>query len=174
MKSAMLLSAISIASASAFAQPGKSVLEACLRAESAARHANYAPIPGHHVFETVDTSAQRVDTAIRHGKEEIGIWTTSSPGRFGLLYNGRDIPAARIARLTGDAPSPFDPRLAMWGIVGAGARSYACITFNFEGLGQSGSFQTVRGIYLIERHVRRPRAYYATGRVTKAGVVPAK
>lgn len=174
MKSTMLLSAILIAPVGALAQPDASVLATCVKAESTSRPARYTPIPAGQLFVTEDDTAQRTETTIRHGQETIGIWTTSSPHRFGLLYNGNSIPADRIERLSSAKPSAFAPQLAMWGIVDAGARSYACITFNFDGLGQSGSFQTVRGMYLIERKKRRARSYYAIGRVTGAGAAPIK
>ncbi|MDB5920871.1 MAG: hypothetical protein JWR40_5105 [Massilia sp.] len=43
-----------------------------------------------------------------------------------------------------------------------GKKQFLCITFNFAGLGQSGSFQNIRGLYLIEVS-KPPKFYYTVG-----------
>ncbi|RDS80017.1 hypothetical protein [Dyella psychrodurans] len=46
-------------------------------------------------------------------------------------------------------PTDFTPSLADWSIVTEGAQKYLCVSFNFDGLGQSGDFQNVHGGYLL-------------------------
>jgi hypothetical protein len=49
----------------------------------------------------------------------------------------------------GIKPVDFAPTLAEWNIVKEAQAQFLCITFNLEGLGQSGSFQDVHGGYLL-------------------------
>ena len=63
------------------------------------------------------------------------------------------------------APEAFNPYEAIWGEVGAGGKSYMCATFNFDGVGTSGSFQNVRGLYLIERSALAKTVFYTSGNI---------
>ena len=57
----------------------------------------------------------------------------------------------------------FNPYEAIWGEAREGSKSYICATFNFDGLGKSGSFQSVRGLYLIERSAHSGATFYMSG-----------
>lgn len=63
-------------------------------------------------------------------------------------------------------PAEFSPYEAIWGVVQDGKTSYICATFNFDGIGKSGSFQNIRGSYLIERNKQRTVPFYAVGKVS--------
>ena len=90
------------------------------------------------------------------------MWEVKSTNAFGLIFNGEEPPLRRVTRLDRrHAPTPFDPYKAMWGDARQGAKPYICITFNFDGLGQSGSFQNVRGVYIIEKSSRA--VFFAAG-----------
>jgi hypothetical protein len=156
------------------ARPSKNTVETCVKTESTTPKVKYTAIPAHNFHDTEDIEAKRTETTIRHGKDEIGIWETSSPESFGLIYNGKQVSLDRVERLSSETPSRFNPSLAKWGVINEGSHSYICITFNFEGLGQSGSFQSVRGIYLVDRTARKFEPFYTVGRVTQQGVVLAK
>ena len=70
-----------------------------------------------------------------------------------LIFSGKLHRLSRAVALDdnhGLKPSSFDPTLAQWSIVGSGAQQYLCVSFNFDGLGQSGSFQNVHGGYLLD------------------------
>jgi hypothetical protein len=51
-------------------------------------------------------------------------------------------------------PSEFEPTLAQWSIVKKKREKFFCVSFNLEGLGQSGNFQNVVGGYLINTRTK--------------------
>lgn len=72
-----------------------------------------------------------------------------------MVFNGKETPLSRVSRLNKrNAPEVSNPYEAVWGEAREGKKSYICATFNFDGLGKSGSFQNVRGLYLIDRNAR--------------------
>ncbi len=58
---------------------------------------------------------------------------------------------------------------SLYGIAREGAKSYLCVTFNFDGLGESGAYQNIRGLYLIDRTSRPFKAYYTAGDIRNSG-----
>jgi hypothetical protein len=53
--------------------------------------------------------------------------------------------------------------LAMWGYVHEGKQRLLCVNFNFDGIGRSGSFQNVHGLYLMPIRAskkKKPDLYY--------------
>jgi hypothetical protein len=165
---------LTISSVPAYAQPSQNVTKTCVKAESTSPLVKYTDIPATEINEAEDQDSGKTETTIRFGREEMGTWETRSPSAFGLVYNGKKISLDHISRLSKEKPSQFDLSLAKWGVVSEGAKSYICITFNFEGLGQSGSFQNVRGIYLIDRSAQPLRSFYTVGRATGKDVVLAR
>jgi hypothetical protein len=165
---------LTVGCAQASGQPSKEVTKTCVKAQSTSASVTYADIPVTRIDETEDEATGTTQTTIRYGREEMGTWETSSPGSFGIVYNGKQILLDRVIRLSKEAPAQFQTSLARWGVVKTGNKSYICITFNFEGLGQSGSFQNIRGIYLIDRKSHPERPFYTVGRVTDNGVTLAK
>lgn len=86
---------------------------------------------------------------------------------FGIVYGKTLFPAKQIQRLNQARPKPFQVELAVYGVVRQAGSRYLCITFNFEGLGQSGSFQNVRGLYLIETSAKPMRTFYTVGDIRR-------
>jgi len=158
----------------AFAFPGKEVTKTCVKAQSTSAGIAYDNIPVSRIDETGNEDTGTTQTTIRFGREEMGTWETNVPDSFGIVYNGKQIFLDRVIRLSKEEPAQFRTALARWGVVRTGSKSYICITFNFEGLGQSGSFQNVRGIYLIDRRAHPVKSFYAVGRVTENDVMLAK
>jgi hypothetical protein len=69
-----------------------------------------------------------------------------------LIYSRKLFRLSKAKRLGdnhGIKPGAFNPTLAQWSIAKIGAQQYFCVSFNFDGLGRSGTFQNVRGGYLI-------------------------
>lgn len=150
----------------ASAKPSAGVVDACLRTESAAQHVHYTRIATEAFHVTEDEAAGKTDITLRHGKDTIGTWEVQKPPTFGLVFNKKQTSLAHVTRLDkNQAPAPFSPYEAMWGIVREGRASYVCATFNFDGLGKSGSFQNVRGLYLIERGMTSSKIFYTVGNV---------
>lgn len=173
MKTAIL--ALAVVTAPVIAgQPSQDVTKTCVSAESTSARVKYAEVTVHEILEAEDEDTKRTEITVRSGSDKFGVWQSSSPDSFGLVYNGREIPLSSVARLSSEMPVPFNPYLARWGLITEGVRSYLCITFNFDGLGRSGSFQNVRGVYLIDRADRNVRTFYTVGRTTPDGVVLAK
>jgi hypothetical protein len=164
---ALLLSALL---APANAAPGTSVVNACLRTESAPPKVRYTPIEatGFEVTEVVeDGEVDKIVTTVHLERDAVGTWQRKKPLTFGLVFNGKEIPSSRVVRLKKDqSPEAFDPYEAVWGVAHDGKKSYICATFNFDGLGKSGSFQNVRGLYLIERNKRGRSTFYTAGKIS--------
>lgn len=88
-----------------------------------------------------------------------------------LIYSGKLYRLSRAVTLGdnhGIKPSAFDPTLAQWSIAGRGGQQYFCVSFNFDGLGQSGSFQKVRGGYLL--NTKSKNLYFFVRDINKQGV----
>jgi hypothetical protein len=68
-----------------------------------------------------------------------------------LIFSSRLYPLASAKAVLGTtmAPSTFNPNLSDWSTVGESRGRYLCVSFNLDGLGRSGSFQNVRGGYLL-------------------------
>jgi hypothetical protein len=71
---------------------------------------------------------------------------------MGKLY--RLSKAIALGEVHGIKPGEFDPALAQWSIATEGAQQYFCVSFNFDGLGRSGSFQNVLGGYLLNTRTK--------------------
>ncbi|MYM39940.1 hypothetical protein [Duganella qianjiadongensis] len=86
-----------------------------------------------------------------------------------LIYSGK------IYRLDYAIPIPsslsiaaeFSPALASWSKITETQQSYICVSFNFDGLGHSGTFQNFRGAFLLEVNASKPRLYYTEGDIRK-------
>ncbi|MGY6153066.1 hypothetical protein [Paraburkholderia graminis] len=51
--------------------------------------------------------------------------------------------------------SAFDPTLAQWSVAKEGKQEFFCVSFNFDGLGRSGSFQNIHGGYLLNTKTKQ-------------------
>jgi hypothetical protein len=159
----LLLGALS---AQAGVRPSAAVVDACLRTASKSTRVHYTPIAVETFQVTEDEEAGKTDTILRHGKDTVGPRDVKRPLAFGLVFNGKETPLTRVSRLDKhQAPAAFNPCEAMWGEAREGGKSYICATFNFDGLGKSGSFQNVRGLYLIERSARGTAPFYTAGNI---------
>lgn len=148
------------------AKPSTGVVEACLRAASESPKVRYTPIPADAFQVTEDEEAGRTETTLHHGPDTVGTWEVKKPHAFGLIFNGKETPLARVIRIDKrKTPEAFNPYEAMWGEAREGDKSYICATFNFDGLGKSGRFQNVRGLYLFERGARARATFYTSGNI---------
>lgn len=149
------------------ARPSMAVVETCLHAASTSPEIHYIPINA-GAFEIVEDIETKTTATILHvGKDSVGTWERTRPATFGLVFNGIETPLAQITRLgKSNAPTEFSPYEAIWGLAQDGKTSYICATFNFDGLGKSGSFQNVRGVYLIERRRHSQAPFFTIGNIT--------
>jgi hypothetical protein len=174
VKTALLLVLAAMAAPCIARQPSQEVTKTCVSAESTSARVKYTEIPVREIAETEDEDTKRTEITVHSGKDEFGVWQSESPDSFGLVYNGKEILLSSVARLSAEQPTRFNPYLARWGLIAEGNQSYLCITFNFDGLGRSGSFQSVRGVYIINRGGNQFHPFYTVGRTTPEGVVLAK
>lgn len=164
MKPLLAVLLMSFISLHAYARPSRPVVDACLKTSSVAAKAVYTPIPAEAFEVAEDEDTGRIETTLRHGNDVIGVWELRSPKAFGLYFNGSETPLDRVGRLNKrHVPVAFNPYTATWGEIREGAKRYICITFNFDGLGQSGSFQNVRAIYLMAPKLRAGGTFYTVG-----------
>lgn len=121
---------------------------------------------------TEDEDARKTNTILRHGTDTVGTWEVKRPPAFGLVFNGKETPLARVTRLDKHkAPVAFNPTKPS-GKAREGGKSYICATFNFDGVGQSGRFQNVRGRYLIERSTRTTAPFHTAGNIAASESKP--
>jgi hypothetical protein len=154
------------ASTQASGEPSHAVVDACLRGENATPEVRYRPIAAAAFLVTEDKEAGKTETTLRHGQDTVGTWQVKKPREFGLVFNGKEIPLGRVTRLDKrKAPEEFNPYEAIWGEAREGSKSYICATFNYDGLGKSGSLQNVRGLYLIARGAGSRATFYISGNI---------
>lgn len=152
--------------AHAAAKPSAALVSACLHTASASSKVRYTSIAADSFHVTEDEEAGITHTTFRHGTDTVGTWEVKKPRAFGLLINGKKTSLVQVTRLDKrKAPEEFSPYEAIWGEARARGKSYICATFNFDGVGKSGSFQHVRGLYLIERSARAKTVFYTSGNI---------
>jgi hypothetical protein len=161
MKTLLLAAIIGCSPCLASAAPPKQIINSCLKTESV-RNAVYTEISPTSFTVEEDDDRKRTSTTLAYQRHTLGIWESTESTDFGLMYNTSSIPVAKIVKVGSEAPSPFTPYTAQWGEARYGKNRYLCITFNFPGLGESGSFQNVRGLYLIDVS-KRPKFFYTVG-----------
>jgi hypothetical protein len=142
--------------------PPDKIVQSCLKTESV-RGAVYTDIAPASFNVEEDVDRKRTSTTLAYRGHSLGIWESTESADFGLVYNSDTIPLARIVRSGPDAPAPFTPYTAQWGEARDGKTKYLCVTFNFPGLGESGSLQNIRGLYVIEASRKPAQFYYAVG-----------
>lgn len=141
--------------------PPQQIIQSCLKTESVGSAA-YTNISPTHFSVEEDADVKRTSTTLAYKRHVLGMWKSTESEEFGLMYGTKKIPVAKIVKVGSDVPAAFTPTTAQWGEARFGRKQFLCITFNFAGLGQSGSFQNIRGLYLIEVG-KPPKFYYTVG-----------
>lgn len=128
--------------------PSEAVIQACLHLQ-ASHGVRYRVIATNRQYVEEDAEGTYVATSFRDHGQKLGYMQRQTG--HGLIWGQREIALANAHPLDAqaNAPSEFTPGLAMWAYVQEARQRYLCINFNFDGLGQSGSFQRVHGLYLM-------------------------
>lgn len=147
------------------AAPNKQITDSCLSAEPRSTAITYVHLSPSNFYVEEDPDRKIESKTILHRNQSFGIWEKSGSSLFGLIADGREVHVAKVIKLGKAAPSSFTPYTAQWAEVGYAKEAYLCITFNFDGLGQSGSFQNIRGMYLFDLTHRPAGVYYLVGDV---------
>lgn len=170
MKHAIAASSLLFVATLASATPTAATVEACMTTRSIPGKVRYTEWTPAEFARADEKDGSRKEVLRIHGDELVGLWSDATAKTWGLSYNERDILQQHIVRLDRkQAPYEFEPYKALWGELKAGSKKYICITFNFDGIGRSGKFQDIRGIYLIDRNKGSPqgspRVYYTAGNI---------
>ena len=133
------------------------IIYSCLKTQST-RDVHYVDLSPTNFSVEEDKDTKRNATTVVHRRHKYGIWESTDSDNFGLMFDSASIPVARVKQVGPIAPAPFVPYTALWGEARYRKHLYLCITFNFEGLGKSGSFQNVRGTYAVD--LGKPTQFY--------------
>ncbi len=153
--------------------PSQRVVDSCLSTHSTSKTVRYTHTKNFSVNEINEVDddhmgAEKISTVVEIGKDTFGVWSSKTPKGYGLVFNDKEMPLHRVTRLDNrNAPVEINLYKSIYGIAREGSSSYLCVTFNFDGLGESGSYQNIRGLYLIDRTARSFKAYYAAGDIRK-------
>jgi hypothetical protein len=165
-----LIAALSVAVMTAnahAAKPSAEVVNACLQGES----------HGHAIWTAIATNEIGSDDDFRGGYKATiftlngrAVGYAEKDGLDGLIWGRAIVPLKHAAPLDQppQTPSTFTPMLADWSIVKQGSRRFLCVNFNFDGLGRSGAFQKVHGLYLMsipQRVKAKPALFYGVRRI---------
>ena len=154
--------------------PSPGIVNSCLSTVSTSKTVRYAHTKNISVNEIAEVDddrigAEKLATVVDVGKDTFGMWTSKAPKGYGLVYNGKEMPLHRVIRLDKrHAPVELNLYKSIYGVASEGNSSYLCVTFNFDGLGESGTYQNIRGLYLIDRTPRAFKAYYTAGDIRRS------
>jgi hypothetical protein len=138
------------------AQPSQNLVTSCLLARSSRHSVTIRSLNAHEVEEE-DGYADGFNASYMFKYRGSDVGYAESKEDHALIYMGklyRLSKAIPLGENHGVKPGAFDPTLAQWSIAKEGAQQYFCVSFNFDGLGRSGSFQNVHGGYLMNTRTK--------------------
>lgn len=130
--------------------PTSEVIQSCLQARAVSRMVRLAPMPtGAIQSEDGYAAGYKATYAFPFQGHVTGY--AERGDAHALIVGGELQPLAEAQPFDGTASSPstFNPYLADWIWLSAQNHHYLCVSFNFDGLGRSGAFQSTRGAYLM-------------------------
>ncbi|MYN47153.1 hypothetical protein GTP23_19100 [Pseudoduganella sp. FT93W] len=93
-----------------------------------------------------------------------------------LLYSGKVY--RLVDAISTSSPlqiaTEFSPALAAWSKITTAQQSYICVSFNFDGIGHSGTFQNFRGAFLLDLNASKSHLYYAEGDIRRTATTKRK
>ena len=150
-----------VASGTFAATPSEEVIQSCLGAHAATAKVTYRALPSQEVFSQDDYKlGYDAPYYIQVGGQDIGY--AEGENKQALIYFGKLYPLASSIDESqhGIGPTSFNPYLAEWGTVSDARHRYLCVSFNFDGLGRSGQYQSVRAGYLLDIRTRARKLYF--------------
>ena len=163
---AAVLSIIVLAASAHATKPSAHVVKACLQGESQGP-ATWTAIATTRVGSNDDFQGGYQATIFTINGRNVGY--AEKHGRDGLIWGRTIVPLRHATPLDQppETPSTFTPTLADWSMVKQGSHRFLCVNFNFDGLGRSGSFQKVHGLYLmsIPRGKAKPKLFHGVRRI---------
>lgn len=171
----LLLASVVVAHGTApSAVPSAELVRSCLAAKASSTAVTVEELPTNEVLTDESYRPGVAATYLLALKDgDVGLARDSAGDA--LISSGRLYPL-RTARLIQDArrADSFEPQLASWLRLREHGRAYLCVSFNFAGLGQSGSFQRIRGGYLLPLAPKKgkPQLFYAVSDTGTPGNAP--
>lgn len=159
-----LLTALAFVVSGAFAaEPSDAVVRTCLGAEAVSSKVSYRTLPNQEVLSQEGYKpGYNASYYVDIGGKDIGY--AEGQNRQAIIYSGTLYPLESAIAIKGHdsqhAAVQFNPYLAEWGRIREHKNRYLCVSFNFDGLGRSGSYQNVRGGYLLDVGTRNRRLYF--------------
>ncbi|NYH21620.1 hypothetical protein [Paraburkholderia bryophila] len=151
MKSAFAAMIMVVSSIGWAAPPSENLVKSCLQARAVAPSVTIRNINVDEVFQEDDyANGFNAGYILKYEGTDMG-YAERKPDQA-LIYSGKlyrlskSIPIGNNGKAK---PAAFNPMLAQWSLAKEGKHQYFCVGFNFDGLGQSGSFQNVHGGYLL-------------------------
>jgi hypothetical protein len=141
--------------------PSKAAVLSCLSGHSTSTQILLRELPTNEILSQDNySSGYNATYYFKSNGKDIGYAERS--GNYGLIFSGVIYPlgSAKPLLQTTRQPIAFTPYLADWSIVTEAHSKYLCVSFNFDGLGRSGSYQKVRGGYLLSTGLSRMRRLY--------------
>ncbi|MGG1946321.1 hypothetical protein AB1286_16115 [Trinickia sp. NRRL B-1857] len=136
--------------------PSENLIRSCLRAQSIVQAVTIQNIDVSEVYQE-DGYADGFNASyfFKHNGVDIG-YAERKLDRA-LIYREKlyglyeSVP---IGDNRGYKPADFSPALAQWSLAKDGSQQYLCVSFNFDGVGRSGSFQSVVGGYILNEQTK--------------------
>ena len=138
------------------APPSENLVKGCLQARSVAPAVTIRNITVGEAFQE-DGYANGFNAIYIFKYKYVDMGYAQGKRDQALIYSGK------LYRLSKSTPigdnvevksTAFNPMLAQWSLAKEGKRKYFCVGFNFDGPGQSGSFQNLHGGYLLNLKTR--------------------
>lgn len=143
------------------APPSEDLVKSCLLARSVASAITIRNISADEVLQEDDyADGFNARYIFKYRGSDVGYAEGKSDQA--LIYAGKLYRLSKSIAIGNNSeakPTAFNPTLAQWSLAKDGRNQYLCVGFNFDGLGQSGSFQNVHGGYLL--NLRNKDLYFA-------------
>ncbi|MFM0044340.1 hypothetical protein PQR05_33080 [Paraburkholderia sediminicola] len=143
------------------ASPSEDLVKSCLLARSVASSITLRNINADEVLQEDDyADGFNASYIVKYRGSDIGYAEGKSDQA--LIYSGKLYRLSKSTPIGNNneiKPAAFNPTLAQWSLAKEGKYQYLCVGFNFDGLGQSGSFQNVHGGYLL--NLKNKDLYFA-------------
>ncbi|MEQ5840338.1 hypothetical protein N0A02_12960 [Paraburkholderia acidicola] len=133
------------------ASPCENLIKSCLLAQSVTPSVTIRNIDVEEVSQE-DDYADGFNASFIFKYDGADVGYAEGKSDQALIYSGKLYRLSKsipVGNNKGIKYSAFNPTLAQWSFAKDGRQQYLCVSFNFDGLGQSGSFQGVHGGYLL-------------------------
>lgn len=149
-------------------QPSDAVVFSCLTARSISSDVKFKALETNEIAEMDNyKSGYKAVYYFENAGTDTGY--AKNGNRRALIYDGNVFPIEKAFVLPNARLRfyDFNPYLADWSKVTDKSGQYLCVSFNFDGLGRSGSLQAERGGYLLAVPVSKyaKGLFFATGNV---------